>query len=85
MGYAAFERARGCLKEARGVFRRCYARSVQFAAGGDAAEALCGAWLAFERECGSAEDYFQADTKARGHADTADPALMSHLPSDART
>lgn len=65
VGYAAFERSRSSPKEARAVFRRCYARGVQFAAGGDAGEALCGAWLMFERECGSADDYLQADLKAR--------------------
>lgn len=65
MGFAAFERGRGAIKEARGVYKRCYARNLQFASGGDAAEALCAAWLMLERECGTAEEYAQADAKAR--------------------
>ncbi len=69
LAYAAHERATGGAAAARRVFKRCYARRLDCAAGVPPAgaasgqEALCLAWLRLEREAGSADDYAAAETK----------------------
>jgi hypothetical protein len=48
LGYAAFERSLRAVREARGVFKRAYARKME--EGGQAV--VCAEWLRFEREEG---------------------------------
>lgn len=55
-GYISMEVSLGNLAEARTLYRRCYTR--KFEANGT--EVLCDAWLQFEREYGSLEDYDRA-------------------------
>ena len=54
--YIEFERQYGRPETARALFKRCFARD--FHQGG--AVTVCQAWLQFEREMGSAEEYFEA-------------------------
>ena len=56
LGYVAYERLHGSNEKARAVFQRCYARSME----GNGQVEICEAWLRFEREIGSADDYFNA-------------------------
>eukprot|EP00898_Chlorokybus_atmophyticus_P006256 jgi/Chlat1/6631/Chrsp482S00881 len=58
-GYIAMERAAGNFKECRSIYRRCYTR--QFEDPGK--EYICTAWLRFERECGSVDEYDAAAGK----------------------
>ncbi|KAH7281483.1 hypothetical protein KP509_36G050300 [Ceratopteris richardii] len=52
-GYISMEVSLGNLAEARALYRRCYTRKFE----GNGSEVLCEAWLQFEREYGSLEDY----------------------------
>ncbi|GLC34775.1 hypothetical protein PLESTB_001162500 [Pleodorina starrii] len=54
--YIAMERSGRGIKEARALYKRCYNRRLE--EGGQLR--LCHAWLRFEREEGSADDYLQA-------------------------
>lgn len=69
LAYAAHERAHGGLADARKVFKRCYARRLECAAGVPPAGASCGqqavcqAWLRMERELGTSDDYAAAEAK----------------------
>lgn len=58
-GYIAMEIHLGNLAEARTIYKRCYSRRLE----GNGTEVLCEAWLRFEREHGSLEDYDRALTK----------------------
>ena len=79
--YVAFELAAKNVKEARSIFKKYHRRKLH--EGGSAA--LCEAWLRFEREHGSAEDYFQAFVKtepvltaaAAAAAEAAQPELAA--------
>lgn len=55
-GYIAMEVSLGNLAEARTIYKRCYSRRLE----GNGTEVLCEAWLCFERENGSLEDYDRA-------------------------
>ena len=69
LAYAAHERLHGGVADARKVFKRCYTRRLECAAGYPPAgaasgqEAVCLAWLRLERELGSSDDYIAADAK----------------------
>ncbi|KAG2433859.1 hypothetical protein HXX76_008213 [Chlamydomonas incerta] len=54
--YIAMERAARRIKEARALYRRCYSRTLEE----DGQLRLSHAWLRFEREEGSADDYLAA-------------------------
>lgn len=58
--YVAFELSTKHVKEARSIFRQYHRRKMHESGN----VAICEAWLRFEREHGSAEDYFQAFVKA---------------------
>ena len=69
LAYAAHERCHGSVQDARKVFKRCFARKLDCAAGVPPAgassgqEAVCHAWLRLERELGTADDYAAAEAK----------------------
>lgn len=56
----AFEVSAKNPKGARSIFKKYHRKKLREAGGG----AICEAWLRFEREHGSAEDYFLAFVKA---------------------
>ncbi|KAJ4783243.1 Squamous cell carcinoma antigen recognized by T-cells 3 [Rhynchospora pubera] len=80
-GYIAMEVEMGHINEARAIYKRCYAK--RFARTGS--EDICHAWLKFEREHGTLEDYdvalkkvtarlnevmlFKAQQESKGKAD----------------
>lgn len=55
------------LKEARSIFKKFHRRQLH----GSGGQAVCEAWLRFEREHGSAEDLHQAEEKAQPVLDEA--------------
>ncbi|KAK9841647.1 hypothetical protein WJX74_009405 [Apatococcus lobatus] len=58
-GYIAMEVRKGNVREARSLYKRCYAKQLQ-----DTGQlSLCQAWQRFEREHGSPDDHFQACLK----------------------
>ncbi|CAM6111706.1 unnamed protein product [Calypogeia fissa] len=58
-GYISMELALKNIKEARAIYRSCYSRRLE----GSGTEVMCSAWLRFEREHGSLEDYDRAVMK----------------------
>ena len=84
LSYALHERSHGGAAAARKVFKRCYARRLDFAAGAPSPgassgqEAVCIAWLRMEREFGGADDYFAAEAKVR--AASLEPLSLIPLP-----
>ncbi|GFR47944.1 hypothetical protein Agub_g9748 [Astrephomene gubernaculifera] len=79
--YIGMERAGRRIKEARALYKRCYSRRFEE----DGQLRLCHAWLRFEREEGSADDYLQAllkvepilEENAAAAVAAADPAAAA--------
>ncbi|KAK0590803.1 hypothetical protein LWI29_031902 [Acer saccharum] len=58
-GYIAMEIETGHISEARSIFKRCYSKRFM----GTGSEDICHAWLRFEREYGTLEDFDRAVQK----------------------
>ncbi|KAG6543702.1 hypothetical protein Mapa_014886 [Marchantia paleacea] len=58
-GYISMELLLKNVKEARSIYRNCYSRRLE----GNGTQIMCSAWLRFEREYGTLEDYDRALTK----------------------
>ncbi|XP_068647832.1 uncharacterized protein [Aristolochia californica] len=57
--YIAMEIEKGHINEARSLYKRCYSRRFS----GTGSEDICYAWLRFEREYGTLEDFDLAERK----------------------
>ncbi|KAL2609096.1 hypothetical protein R1flu_027669 [Riccia fluitans] len=55
-GYISMELSLKNIKEARSIYRNCYSRRLE----GNGTQLMCYAWLRFEREHGTLEDYDRA-------------------------
>uniref|UniRef100_A0ACD5WV14 Uncharacterized protein n=1 Tax=Avena sativa TaxID=4498 RepID=A0ACD5WV14_AVESA len=51
--YISMETEMGHIHEARSLYKRCYSKKIA----GSGSEAICHAWIRFEREHGSLDDY----------------------------
>ncbi|KXZ53271.1 hypothetical protein GPECTOR_7g1165 [Gonium pectorale] len=71
--YIGMERAARRIKEARVLYKRCYSRRFEE----DGQVRLCHAWLRFEREEGSADDYLQATLKVEPYLEESAAAAAA--------